>query len=726
MSAAAVKTCGRVKIEEPSLPSRYGENRMDVRSGLTLAINGVTADFGSETLRDKSGNSIDLRPQAFAVLRYLSESANRLVTKDELMRAVWPGTAVTDDSLVQCIHEIRRALDDENHAVLKTVPKRGYRLFLPADAAPHMPAPVAPVSGIPARLSRLGRIPIGIAAVLVLAGAAFTWWLLRDAPKPAGLPVIAVLPFENLGADAAEGYFADGITEDLITDLSKLSGIYVIARNSVWNYRGKPVDIQKVAADLGARYVLEGSVRREAEQVRINAQLIDTVAGTHLWADRYDGPLNDVFKLQDRVIARIVSALAVELTSDEAAATARVETTKPQAYDSLLLGMDYLHRDTEADTLKAIALFEKAVALDPGYSRAYAAIAAGQLRIVLSIWYTTAGAGLDRAFASLTTNLAKAMEKPTSLSYTVAAVWALQTGRNDAAFAAIAQAAALAPNDPEVRVSKARILNATGRAAEAEAEIRLAMRLDPRFAPGTLRILSMALFQQARYQEAVDTVGRIKAQGADTTDDYITLVSSLGQLGRGEGVKEAIARYNALALPAAWDPMTVQEAQWYWNGALLSYYRPYVDKLVEGVRKAGVPEGAGMDVPLDRYFGLIKRIGGEYDVEGATEVDAATAKALRDRGVPFVDVRAHADFANGHVPGAVNLSLVVDLSREELAKVAGPDDEIAFYCHTKYCEYSAYASAKAILWGYKRVYRFAGGFPAWKDAGYPVEIVSAK
>ena len=130
-----------------------------------------------------------------------------------------------------------------------------------------------------------------------------------------------------------------------------------------------------------------------------------------------------------------------------------------------------------------------------------------------------------------------------------------------------------------------------------------------------------------------------------------------------------------------------------------------------------------MDIPLDKYKGLIKRVGdGEFDVDGATEVDAATAKALRDRGVPFVDARAPLDYANGHVPGAVNLSLVTAMSKEALAKVAGHEDEIAFYCHTKYCSVSAYASAKAVVWGYKRVYRFAGGFPEWKDAGYPIEL----
>ncbi len=463
---------------------------MDIRS--VFAINGVAIDLANETLRDASGNPIVLRPQCFAVLRCLVENADRLVTKDALMAAVWPATAVTDDSLVQCIHEIRRALGDDDHAVLKTVPKRGYRLVLPSETGAGMIAPAAP-EGVPRssptpawfRL-RQGQLATAAGIVLLIVAAGVVWWLTRGgdvASVEDGAPTIAVLPFDNLGEDPEQAYFADGITEDLITDLSKISGVLVIARNSVWPYKDKPVSAKEVAQELNVRYVLEGSVRREGDQLRINAQLIDAEGDHHLWAERYDGALSDVFALQDKVIANIVSALAVKLTSAEAAVTGDVETTNPQAYDALLLGLEHLHRDTETDTMKAAELFEKAVALDPNYSRAYAAIAAAQLRIVLSIWTTTAGAGLDNAYNKLTVNLAKAMGHPTALAYRVTAVWAFHTGQFDEAFTMIDKANALGPNDPEVLVSKAMILNAAGRAAEAEQELRLAMRLDPTFAP---------------------------------------------------------------------------------------------------------------------------------------------------------------------------------------------------------------------------------------------------
>jgi TolB-like protein/class 3 adenylate cyclase/rhodanese-related sulfurtransferase/Flp pilus assembly protein TadD len=534
-------------------------------------------------------------------------------------------------------------------------------------------------------------------------------------------PSIAVLPFDNLSSDPEQAYFADGMTEDLITDLSKLSGIFVISRHSTFAYKGKPTSMQQVAEDLGVRYVLEGSVRRDGNQIRVNAQLIDAIGGQHLWADRYDGAVGEVFGLQDKVIGQIVAALAVKLTHAEEVESRETETDNPQAYDALLQGWDHLRRDNEQETLKAVTLFEKAIELDPGYGRAYASLAAANWRISLGFWFSTAGSGWEHAYESLNRNLKKAMEKPTSLAYAVSSQLLAQQGRYDEAFAAVEKAMELAPNDPDNHVSKARILNATGHAAEAEQEARLAMRLDPRFAPGTLRMLAITQFSQGKYEDAISTLKRVMEQESDVLADYTTLISSLGHLDRTDGVKALIDKYAQIALPAAYDPLTVQESAWDWYGIAFHYHRPYVELVQEGLRKAGVPEGAGTDLALDDYVRFMTMTEGESTVAGTTKVDAPTAKALLARGVPFIDVRAPLDYKNGHIPGAVNLSLVTDLSKETLAKVVGKDTEVTFYCHGKHCPYSAYASAKAVAWGYKRIFYFAGGFPEWQDAGYPIE-----
>jgi len=534
-------------------------------------------------------------------------------------------------------------------------------------------------------------------------------------------PSLAVLPFDSFGGSSESGYFADGMTEDIITDLSKLSGILVIARNSSWAYKGKSVKVQQVAKDLGVRYVLEGSVRREGDTVRINAQLIDALGGQHLWAERYDGSIRDVFALQDKVVGQIVAALAVRLTHEEKTSIKLAETENPQAYDAVLQGWAHYRLGPEDETNKAIALFEQAIALDPDYGRAHAAVAAASWRIVQSTWESTTEGGYQRAFDRMQAALVKAMRQPNALAHAVSAEVLSKQGRYEEAFTEIGRAMALAPNDPDNHLRKARILNATGRAAEAEESVRWAMRLDPLSSPDHLRALAISLFHQQRYEEAVGTLERLLALQPEV-DDYITLIASLGHLGRKSGVPEAIKTFNELVVAAGYNTITVQMyGGWWWYGDLFNYDPAYRDRLMEGLRKAGVPEGAGTDIPFEKYGQLLHKAEGYFNVTGATTIDHKEAKTLHERGVKFVDVRAAKGFANGHVPGAFNLDVATELSRDSLSRIVGKDEEFVLSCHGKTCPDSAFASAKALLWGFKRVYYFAGGFPAWQEAGYPVE-----
>lgn len=573
-------------------------------------------------------------------------------------------------------------------------------------------------------------------ALLLLAAAPVIWsspW--KTGVEPASVarmafplpdaPSIAVLPFDNLSSDPQQVYFADGMTEDLITDLSKLSGIFVIARNSTFAYKGKPTKIQQVAEDLGVRYVLEGSVQRQGDQVRINAQLIDALGGHHLWADRYDGAMSDIFTLQDKVVGQIVSALTVEFTTAERAEAEQVETEDTQAYDALLQGWDHLRRDSEDETLKAIPLFEKAIEIDPDYSRAHAALAAANWRIAVSNW-ESANLGFQKAMDRVDQHLALAMRKPNALAYAISAEVLARQGHYDEAFAKISRAMELDPNDPENHISTARILNATGRAPEAERVVRQALRLDPQYPPSYLRVLAISQFHQEKYENGIESLERLVTRQSDVAEDYATLVSSFGHLGRTDGVQANIEKYNALAVPAGYSPLTVQELGWYWYGDIFNYDRTYRDRLKEGLSKAGVPEGAGTDISYDEYARLMSKSNGEYNVKGTTKIDAATAKRLHDRGVKFVDVRTALSFNRGHAPGAINLSVVEVLAKDTLSKAVSTEEEVIFSCHGKYCGDSAYASAKALVWGFKNVYHFAGGFPAWEDARYPVETSPAQ
>lgn len=539
-------------------------------------------------------------------------------------------------------------------------------------------------------------------------------------PLPAK-PSLAVLPFSNLGDDPQQGYFADGMAEDLITDLSHISGIFVIARNSSWAYRDKPAKVQQIAEELGVRYVVEGSVRRDGELIRINAQLIDALSGYHVWAERYDGAAADVFKLQDKVIGSIVDALAVSLTHDESTQLAAPETASPKAYDLFLQGWNQYRTETVDGNGKAIALFEQAAQVDPGYARVYAALGAAYWRIVTSGWQSAAGIEWERSYQELHENLAIALGNPTALAFSVSAEVLARQGQHQEALAQIERALALVPNDPEANVSKARILSAVGRAEDAERAVRLAMQVDPLYGPDTLSVLGRALLHQERYAEAAEVFEQVVQRQPDRSQDYVSLVVANGHLGRGDKAAAALDAYNRICAKGGFQPLTVEEVGYWWYGNIFEYDEVYRERLREGLRAAGVPEGAGTDVGYAELKRMVSDRAGEYGVAGAATIDAATAKRLHDQGAVFVDVRQPPHFAGGHIPTATNLDLSHELAKDTLAAVAKSDEEIVFSCFGKYCPYAAFASAKAVKWGYSRVNYFAGGFPAWKAAGYPVE-----
>jgi TolB-like protein/rhodanese-related sulfurtransferase len=576
------------------------------------------------------------------------------------------------------------------------------------------------------------RWVVAVAAVAVLvaaAGGAFWWQPWAPEFEPASVermafplpekPSIAILPFDNLSADPEQTYFADGMTDDLITGLSKLSGLFVISRNTTFTYKGKPVKVRQVAEELGVRYVLEGSVRRAGDQVRINAQLIDALSGFHLWAEKYDGAFADIFALQDKVVGQIVTAMAVNLTSAESAQKGQAETAVPQAYDALLQGWDHYRRQTPEDYAKAISFFEKAIELDPDYSRAYAGLAGVYWNVYdfgwgvhLGIEYQT----IDRAKQ----NLAKALEQPTSDAYAVSADMLIGQGRNDEALAEIDRAIVLAPNGAGNYTSRAWILNALGRAEEAEDDARLAIRLDPS-RHSNLRALGRALFYQKRYEEAAETLERAVSRLPDYEFTYRDLAATYGHLGRIEDAKAAVEKYNEIVAKTIGSPLTLQSVKTFFGGGWYDIDKTYLAQLVEGLRKAGVPEGATVKTVAVDYRDLVSRSAGTFDVEGAVKIDAAGAKALSDRGVVFIDSRSNGPYSRGHIPNAINLFTTTNLTEEILSELVDPDDEVVFYCGGEDCPLSANACAKALVWGYTKVYYFAAGYPGWKDAGYQVE-----
>ena len=488
-------------------------------------------------------------------------------------------------------------------------------------------------------------------------------------------PSIAVLPFDNLSGDAEQEYFADGMTDDLITDLSKVGGLFVIARNSMFTYKGKPVMVKQVAEELGVRYVLEGSVRRAGKQVRINAQLIDATTGGHLWAERYDGKMDDVFALQDRITRKIVGALAVKLTASEEKQATRKETDSAEAYDAFLKGWAHYRRSNPDDYVQAISYFEEAVKQDPNYSRAHAALAGVYWRSAWFGWYLRLGIVYSEAREKANQHLQEAMKDPTPLAHNVASRMHAAESRHQEAITEATRAIVLDANDPDGYEAMASALTLAGSPAEGADSIKKAMRLNPHYPHVYLVALGLAQFGMERFDEAATSLEQFTRLKPDTDFGFLFLAATYGHLGREQEARSAIETFNGVRAKSGWTrPLNLQSINLGWGFK----ERTDLERLRDGLRKAGVPRGPD---PVAAATDLISRTEeGHYEVEGATTVDVTTAKALFDRGVPFVDVRDEPSWKMGHIRGAVNLDFRNVFSEVELSKIVSKDQDVVIYC----------------------------------------------
>jgi TolB-like protein/DNA-binding winged helix-turn-helix (wHTH) protein len=335
------------------------------KSDRTHEIGSFRFDTSADILSDASGEPVPLRPQTVRVLSALVSSRGSLVSKDDLMREIWADTHVTDDSLVQCVSEIRKALGTTDGKLLRTVPKQGYCL----DAAVGPSETQLSRRRVPTRA--LMAVSAGLVTAIVLLAAL---WILRDA-EPSTRPTVAVLPFVNMSGDPQQDYLSFGLAEDLLTDLSKVGALTVLSRGSTFGYGESPDRAGRIADDLGATHLVDGSVQRDGDSVRISVQLVDADTGVSLWAERYDRKLGDLFELQDEVRTQIVAAMAVKLAPQEEERLRANPTREISAYDLFLKGR-YQEATLARDGVdRAIELYRQAIEVDPTYGNAYARLA---------------------------------------------------------------------------------------------------------------------------------------------------------------------------------------------------------------------------------------------------------------------------------------------------------------------------------------------------------------
>jgi TolB-like protein len=395
-------------------------------------------------------------------------------------------------------------------------------------------------------------------------------------------PSIAVLAFKNMSADPEQEYFSDGITEDIITELSKISGLFVIARHSSFIYKEKPVTTRQVGRELGVRYVLEGSVRRAGNRLRITAQLIDSATDHHLWAERYDRDLTDIFAVQDEITEEIVAALEVKLTAGEQKQAAGRYTDNLEAYDYFLRGRAYQLRVTKEATAGARKMFERAIELDPSFAGAYALLSHVHYQDWRHEWSEVPNP-LDRALAAA--EKAVALDDSLPLAHTYLAwihVWKKQ---HEQAIAEGERAIAFDHNFAEGYAYLGNILNFAGKPEEAVAAIERAMRLDPHYPPNYLVYLARGYDLLGKREDAIAALRKCITLDPDRFAAHQLLASIYGQLGRKEEAEVEVAEMLRIRRHADFNTSLADQREKipYKDQAVLERY-------LEGLRKAGLPE----------------------------------------------------------------------------------------------------------------------------------------
>lgn len=534
-----------------------------------------------------AGERVPLEPQALDLLRYLLENRDRIVTREELIDGVWDGRIVSDAALSTQIRAIRRALGDDKsqQRYIRTHPKRGFEFVAPVNQTDDTGDALAAGSGRqPGGWSAI-RLRVAVVATIVALTAALSvgYWLTgRSAGQSSAEPPklsIAVMPFDNLSGDPEQEYFADAITEDLITDLSRIREAFVIARRTSFTYKDRAVDLRNVATELNVRYVVEGSVRRSGDQVRINAQLIDGKTGSHVWSDRFDRELTDVFSVQNDVTGRIASVLKAELRE----ADERRPPASMKAWDYALKGNVLLFNPTSFENYQNAKVFlDKAIGLDPTILSAWSGLAfvhyAASMRPIPGVSVPNSK-GLSLRAAQRAVEL----DPKNAEGHWIIGVGYARNGQPDIGLASCETAVDLNPNNDCAYVCRGLVNMALGRPGEAVLNFEQSLRLNPRFRPFTkYKYMGLAYLHSGQDEEAIETLNRAIAGSPNDPLANFALTAALSLAGRVTEARDMLRKSLTLAYG---DETTVETMR-----ASYSWMGPGFERVVEGLRIAGLRE----------------------------------------------------------------------------------------------------------------------------------------
>lgn len=440
---------------------------------------------------------IPLQPQAFALLVFLIENADRVVSKDEIFDAVWQGRIVGDGTLNARINAVRTAVGDDGtrQEVVKTMPRQGFRFVATVqDAA--VPATAAESDGVPAKS-------------------------------------IGVLPFTDIGNDPEQAYFADGLTEDLITDLSKLRDLFVIARNTTFSFKGSSKGTVEIGREMGVANILEGSVRRAGGRIRINTQLVDTATGGPIWAERYDRDFSDIFAVQDDITAEITSALQARL---EGGSDSR-EGASTEAYELCLRARALFFKMQPEAFRECTALLDRATEIAPTYARAWA-----EQVFPFQSGHTFGFPGFEGGLAIAIEKGQRAVELDDSSGFAHARLaWALIIdGRNDPGLEHFERAVALEPNNAEVYAWYCEALNFADQPERAIDAAETCLQFDPVAPPNVLHHLAHAKFLMSDHDAAIELESRVARVMPSFPPGRIIATAALVEQGRLEDARDQV------------------------------------------------------------------------------------------------------------------------------------------------------------------------------------------
>jgi TolB-like protein len=506
----------------------------------------------TETLELKSGtDKITAEPQVFHLLQYLIENRARVVSKDDIFNAVWDGRIVSDSAIAYTVREARRLVGDDGSAqsVIRTLPRRGFRFV----------AEVNEESMSVRQLSSLEELPV-----------------------PSDKPSIAVLPFDNLSGDPEQEYFADGIAEDIITGLSKFHWFFVIARNSSFSYKGTTPDVRQVAKELGVQYVLEGSVRKVGNRIRITAQLVDALTGRHVWAERYDSNLDDIFAVQDEISEAITAMVAPAFLSAEALRTERKAPENFDAWDYAMRGNWYLARRGKNDLAEAQRLFEAALDLDPKSTMALSGLAHTLGFVIILGWADDGEDTIKAAYSAA--RRAVDLDESDAWAHTALGFVSFFTQQLDNAITECQRALELNPNLALAETVLSVAYSWRGDDEDALLHADKATRLSPRDPHFLGRMAhARAEFGAGNYEQAAMWAKKTTEASPEFPGGWRYLMSSLAHLGR---LEEARAAKDQLLHVSPRDSINAMRA-------ISRAAEPErMERFFDGLRKAGLPEAS--------------------------------------------------------------------------------------------------------------------------------------